>query len=1102
MAEVAESLESTVSEAKAKEREFDWQGAADLYERALSLLSESDIKSMAEVREPMAYALFKAAFQSDTHDEFERRTSKAIECYEKARDAYQRDGSRSSAALGLGCEAMAKYIGYWQASKAKDKQALAEEAWELSKKSLVSLSKLGGAAEYCRAYDRLTPSAKPVMWYEGDFAKKAAVIKDVLALGEQALARVTEVEDPRERALTYSKASSFLTWYASDFSDTDESIRTSEVARGLWEKAKEASEELTYFDTIEMAMYGLPRPTDEHEVDRILEATLQLCKRSKDRLVTGNALSWISVRSYYKLAEADDSEELEAIAAHSYDLSLRAQREYAVVGYLEPDISWTWPPCPDPWHYGHLSNYVTDPGRKKETAEKALKSRQDSMEYIMESGYPDIICDIDQITMIALTSLARTEKEPERKAQLLQEALETGTAQMKQWEKLHPLHYGSQSFSANMVADTEFELATLEKEPGPRERKLRQALKARTKAVKLTGRLFIDPDWRQKRFFTLAGLWESKRGICAQTLYELTKDRKDLEEAIAAFESAVDYYTKADIPSRCAENLWSAARAHDALEEYGRSKERFTQAAQQYKAASERLPQLNVLYQDHSKYMDAWSEVEQAKQHHLNQEYGLSGEHFGKAARLLESTHRWKFLSANYSAWSSVEKAEGLSNTENCKGAMDAFNDALGRFEESRKAIQERQGKARDSEEAQMAGSLAKVAELRKEYCRARTVIEEARLLEKQAQESASSREYAKAVEMLERILSELDGDRDREEIGLAVALAKAWQNVTSAEAESSPDLFGRAAGLFEQVKDLSRGEKAKSLALGHSRFCKALEAGMRFSDTGDASFHAEATTHLESAAKHYLRADCRTASEYANASKLLFDGYAYMDRASKEEDQGKKTKLYTLAEKVLEASAASFEQAEVPGKKDQVLKLLVKVGRDKQLAVSLTEALRAPDIVSTSAGFTAPTASHETATGLERFEHAYVQSNLMARPRDLHVGQDVSIVIEIVNAGKGTAQLTKVEDMVPRGFDLVTEPERYRVEDTYINMRGRRLDALKTEDLKLVLKPTVHGQFKLRPRIMYLDESGKYRSHEPEPVDITVKELGISGWLKGPERK
>ncbi len=37
-----------------------------------------------------------------------------------------------------------------------------------------------------------------------------------------------------------------------------------------------------------------------------------------------------------------------------------------------------------------------------------------------------------------------------------------------------------------------------------------------------------------------------------------------------------------------------------------------------------------------------------------------------------------------------------------------------------------------------------------------------------------------------------------------------------------------------------------------------------------------------------------------------------------------------------------------------------------------------------------------------------------------------------------------------------------------------------------------------LKPRILYLDEGGRYKSHEPEPIAITVKELGISGWIRG----
>jgi hypothetical protein len=64
--------------------------------------------------------------------------------------------------------------------------------------------------------------------------------------------------------------------------------------------------------------------------------------------------------------------------------------------------------------------------------------------------------------------------------------------------------------------------------------------------------------------------------------------------------------------------------------------------------------------------------------------------------------------------------------------------------------------------------------------------------------------------------------------------------------------------------------------------------------------------------------------------------------------------------------------------------------------------------------------------------------------------------------------------------------------------MKGKNLAPLRTEEVKLVLTPLNKGTFQIKPRILYLDEAGKYKSHEPEPATVVVKELGISGWLKG----
>jgi hypothetical protein len=190
--------------------------------------------------------------------------------------------------------------------------------------------------------------------------------------------------------------------------------------------------------------------------------------------------------------------------------------------------------------------------------------------------------------------------------------------------------------------------------------------------------------------------------------------------------------------------------------------------------------------------------------------------------------------------------------------------------------------------------------------------------------------------------------------------------------------------------------------------------------------------------------------------------------------------------------------KAEHPEKREQVLRLLERVKEERELALSLSEVLHAPSMISTTSAFTMPTPNQENAVGLERFERANIQANLVTRQKELKVGENLNLEIELVNAGKSSAQLIKITEVIPTGFELTEKPEIYRVEDSYLNMRGKRLDPLKTEEVRLTIKPKAQGEFFLKPTILYLDENGTYKSHQPEPVSITVRELGIKGWLKG----
>jgi len=253
---------------------------------------------------------------------------------------------------------------------------------------------------------------------------------------------------------------------------------------------------------------------------------------------------------------------------------------------------------------------------------------------------------------------------------------------------------------------------------------------------------------------------------------------------------------------------------------------------------------------------------------------------------------------------------------------------------------------------------------------------------------------------------------------------------------------------------------------------------------------YLSATQYLESAANYYVKAGFKIASEYAIATQRLFDAYVYMANAKKEADPEKKARYYIIAEKVLQTSIGSYLKAKHPAKSEQVRRLLEKVREERELVVSLSEVLHAPTITSSTASFVTPTPSEETAVGLERFEHAAIQAKLILHVEEIRVGEDFNLVIQIANVGKEAVLLAKVEEILPLGFGLIAKPSYCYFEDMYLNMRGKRLEPLKTEEIRLVLRPFNKGTFEIKPKIIYVDKAGHQMASKLKPVAIEVSKV------------
>jgi tetratricopeptide (TPR) repeat protein len=173
-----------------------------------------------------------------------------------------------------------------------------------------------------------------------------------------------------------------------------------------------------------------------------------------------------------------------------------------------------------------------------------------------------------------------------------------------------------------------------------------------------------------------------------------------------------------------------------------------------------------------------------------------------------------------------------------------------------------------------------------------------------------------------------------------------------------------------------------------------------------------------------------------------------------------------------------------------EALEIFQKLGAKKEIerTMNLVEALQHPSVH-----------IREEAVSPGSYESADVHSSITASPRELKIGESLELEIEVTNTCKeGTILLTKMIGVIPEGFAISKKPESYRVEDNCLNMKEKQLDPLKKEEVKLVLTPKIQGTFHIKPKIVYLDAGGKEKTFEPKPVSITVKELGIKGWLKG----
>jgi hypothetical protein len=556
-------------------------------------------------------------------------------------------------------------------------------------------------------------------------------------------------------------------------------------------------------------------------------------------------------------------------------------------------------------------------------------------------------------------------------------------------------------------------------------------------------------------------------------------------------------YLDEGIPIRAAEAFWRLAKMQDGVGELEDAAESFGKAADHYQIGVERYPQLTETLKDHVHYLEAWCEIETAKNSHQEERYQDASNRYDKASRILSETHMWSFLSKYYEACSLVEEAEAFSIEDEWEKALKLFNKASELF---RFVLDSQKRPPADASalEAEAFQEWLFSARAKEKLSLARAILEEARFSMKNGRNTESARYYGKAASKFEELVGDVAEEQARDELRTTSLLCRAWQKMREGEIEVSPARYSEAATLFLEAKDSTKKQKLGLLALGNGALCKALEHSTCFQLKKDNALYASAKRQFELAARYYVEAGFKLRSDYVVAYTRFFDALTYVSGAEEELDPARRKELYILAEKHFQQAVKLFEDAGFTGKKDEVRRHLERVEQGKQLLLTTSEMLSGAAMISSSADVSAPILVRDQPIGLVESESANVQGRINVCPNRLNVGDSAEFLIQLINVGRRPAFLVKTEQIVREDFEIKEKPEFYRVEDGHLDMKGKRLDPLKTEEIRLVLKALSKGTFSMKLKILYVDETGACKSHEPEPVTLTVKELGISGWLKG----
>ena len=450
-------------------------------------------------------------------------------------------------------------------------------------------------------------------------------------------------------------------------------------------------------------------------------------------------------------------------------------------------------------------------------------------------------------------------------------------------------------------------------------------------------------------------------GLLYEELAILTKQEEPLSQARELFlhlikdtmEKGYHYHT---------------AAAHEYLARIEDRLGKHLTSAQQYDMASKahikslgkiRFKPLKDRIKEKIEYDRAWKLIENAKVNHKKEDHLKAKEQYDMACEILETLSKYRYEASYYSSWALLEVSEDASKKEEHHEAIDRYQDTKKCFEKSINILEEALTQSSNKIEIERISKLKKVANVRINYCLARTNLEEARILQKQSDHLSAADNFALAASQFRDICTLFKIERERIELEAIYHLCRAWEGMELAENYQEPERFVEASKLFLKASVLFADSKLKLLASGNSSVCLALENGCKFDESTDiekkADYYKKIRMMLRKASSSYEKGGFIGGADWALGTTIYFDALWHLIKADEELELDNRRKELEVGSKYLKSAADIFGKSGYKERQEEIHEKLSRIEREEMILYSALNTISNPVISRSTVGIVAP---------------------------------------------------------------------------------------------------------------------------------------------------